>query len=315
MRPILTVTLNPTVDLATTADHVAPDGKLRCATPEIDPGGGGVNVSRTITILGGHSTAFVAIGGETGDRLVRLLAEVGISLVLFNGPGETRESLAVTDTATGAQYRFVLPGPHWAARDVSRVISRIAAATMHGALVVLSGSQPPGFPTDFPARLAKRIAACGGRLLLDTSGAALHHLSAAGAPPAALLRMDAEEAEDLAGHPLTSRTDSADFAASLVRRGVARRVIVARGADGAVYADADQRLHASGLDVPVKSKVGAGDSFMGAFALGLARNDPPAQALALASAAAASSVTTEATKLCRRVDVDRMARDIRVTPV
>ena len=46
--PILTVTLNPALDLSTSAAEVVPDLKLRCAAPVIDPGGGGINVSRAI---------------------------------------------------------------------------------------------------------------------------------------------------------------------------------------------------------------------------------------------------------------------------
>lgn len=86
MPAILTITLNPTVDIAITADHVAPERKLRCSRPDTDPGGGGINVSRAISALGGHSTAFVALGGPTGDKVMHLLAEQGIGLSPFPRP-------------------------------------------------------------------------------------------------------------------------------------------------------------------------------------------------------------------------------------
>ena len=44
--PILTVTLNPALDVATSAEAVVPELKLRCEAPQVDPGGGGINVSR-----------------------------------------------------------------------------------------------------------------------------------------------------------------------------------------------------------------------------------------------------------------------------
>jgi 6-phosphofructokinase 2 len=44
MRDILTVTLNPALDFATTVDSVVPGVKLRCGAPRTDPGGGGINV-------------------------------------------------------------------------------------------------------------------------------------------------------------------------------------------------------------------------------------------------------------------------------
>ncbi|SIS49280.1 1-phosphofructokinase family hexose kinase [Phaeovulum vinaykumarii] len=315
MLPILTVTLNPTVDLSTSAENVAPDRKLRCTRATADPGGGGLNVSRAISALGGHSTAFVAVGGPNGDKLVHLLAEAGIGLSPFPAPGETRQSFTVNDQTSGAQYRFVMPGPRWPAASVTEALRRIARAAPQGGLVVLSGSQPPGVPEDFPARLASRIARTQARLILDTSGPALHALLDAGARPAHVLRMDDIEAEGLAGGPLPDRRDSAEFAQSLVARGIAEIVIVARGAEGSVLATATERFHAAAAEVPVVSKVGAGDSFVGAFTLALAQEADLARALQLGVAAASAAVMTEATELCRPADVRRLTPHCKVTRI
>ncbi|MFZ1348312.1 MAG: 1-phosphofructokinase family hexose kinase, partial [Tabrizicola sp.] len=51
--PILTLTLNPALDMATEVHELIPGHKLRCAEPLLDPGGGGLNVSRAIKALGG----------------------------------------------------------------------------------------------------------------------------------------------------------------------------------------------------------------------------------------------------------------------
>ncbi|MGD9917004.1 MAG: 1-phosphofructokinase family hexose kinase [Paenirhodobacter sp.] len=308
MTPILTVTLNPTVDLSIHADQVAAERKLRCSRPDTDPGGGGLNVSRAISALGGHSTAFVALGGPTGDKVMHLLAEAGIGLSPFPAPGETRQSLTVTDQRTGEQYRFVMPGPEWTPRDVTKVLDRIGKAAPENGIVVLSGSQPPGVPDDFPARLATRIARTRARFFLDTSGKALHRLLEAGAKPVDVLRMDDLEAEELAGRALPERRDSADFAQSLVTRGIARAVIVARGADGNVLATDSERWVAQAVPDAVISKVGAGDSFVAAFALARARGLSRPEALKWGSSAAAAAVMTPATDLCTLKDVRRLLR-------
>ncbi len=296
---ILTITLNPTVDYSTTAPRVFPDHKLRCTEPTIDPGGGGINVARAIRLLGGQATSLIAIGGPTGARLLELLALEGVPTVAFQGPGETRQSMSVIDQSTKEQFRFVMPGPSWTEMDVDRGLRSIDRAAGDGTLVVLSGSQPPGVAKDFPSILAAHVAGREARLIVDTSGPALHHLVEE--PRAAIhaLRMDAEEAEGLAGRKLTDRKDTADFARSIVDRGVARTVIVARGADGSVLASRDGRWHSVSPPVEVLSRVGAGDSFVGAFALSIARGEPPEQALAHGTAAATSAVMTEGTSLCR----------------
>jgi len=311
--PILTLTLNPALDMSTAVADLIPDQKLRCSEPLLDPGGGGLNVSRAIAALGGESLALVALGGLTGDRLAGLIRAESVPFLVLTAPGETRQSLTVTDRGTGRQYRFMLPGPVWSAADQDRVFLLLRASARPGAYGIISGSQPPGVPADFPARLARSMP--GLRSVLDTSGPALHEAVIHPIPGLAVLRMDGEEAEGLAGKPLTSRTDSADFAQGLVHRGVAARVIVARGADGNVMADARRRIFARAAKVTVKSTVGAGDSFVAAFVLSLARGQSDDQALAMAAAAASAAVTTDATQLCRLQDVERLLPDCVVSEV
>ena len=311
--PVVTLTLNPALDMSSEVPALIPDQKLRCTEPLLDPGGGGLNVSRAIAALGGESLALVALGGLTGDRLAGLIREEGVPFLALTAPGETRQSLTVTETATGRQYRFMLPGPKWGEADQERVFTLLRASARPGAFGVISGSQPPGVPVDFPARLARAMP--GLNVVLDTSGPALVEAVAHPIPDLAILRMDGEEAESLAGAHLTSRSDSADFAESLVKRGVARCVIVARGAEGSVLVDGERRIFAKAAKVRVKSMVGAGDSFVAGLVLSLARGESPERALAMGAAAASAAVLTDATQLCRAEDVDRLLPECVVSQV
>jgi len=309
---ILTVTLNPALDIATAADHVRAGPKLRCDPPAIDPGGGGVNVARVIRRLGTPVRALVAVAGPNGERLVTLMRAEKVETLTLPAPAETRLGIAVTDRATGGQFRFAFPGPAWTKRRAAALPRIVAEAARPGGFVVLSGSQPPGFDADFPERMARALARRGARLIIDTSGPALARL--AETPPDGrarphVLRMDSGEAEALAGRPLPDRADTAGFAQDLARRGAAGIVVVARGADGSTLATATERIHAAGAPVPVVSKVGAGDSFVGAFTRALARGATPARALQEGSAAASAAVTTPATELCRPRDMRRLLRD------
>ncbi|MBC2834150.1 1-phosphofructokinase family hexose kinase [Paragemmobacter straminiformis] len=311
--PILTLTLNPALDMATEVAVMRPDEKLRCSDPQLDPGGGGLNVSRAVHLLGGESLALVALGGLTGDRLAELIRREGVMFLGITGPGETRQSLTVNEAATGRQYRFMLPGPVWHDEDQERVFMLLRAAGKPGGFSVISGSQPPGVPVDFPARLASAMA--GMRVVMDTSGAALTRAVEHPVPGLEVLRMDGEEAEALAGRALATRADTADFAGELVARGVARKVIVARGSDGSVLAGEGLRIFAKAPKVAVRSKVGAGDSFVGGYVLTLAQGGTEAEALAKGVAAAAAAVMSAATELCRAEDVDRLLPEARVETV
>ncbi len=311
--PIQTLTLNPALDMATDVTDIVPGQKLRCTDPLLDPGGGGLNVSRAIKALGGDSLALVALGGLTGDRLGGLIRAEGITFLAILGPGETRQSLTVTEESTGKQYRFMLPGPVWGAAERARVFTLLSATSRPGGISVISGSQPPGVPADFPGQLAASME--GSRIVLDTSGPALFEAVKNPIPNLEVLRMDDEEGEKLAGRSLESRVQTADFASELVARGVAKTVIIARGAEGNILANAQGRMFSPAPKVKVKSTVGAGDSFVAAFVLAMARGQDAATGLAMASAAAAAAVMTDATQLCRAEDVMRLMPQAAAIPL
>ncbi len=311
--PIVTLTLNPALDLSSEVAALIPDTKLRCTAPLLDPGGGGLNVSRAIAAMGGESLALVALGGLTGDKLAGLIRDEGVPFLSMSAPGESRQSLTVTETSTGRQYRFMLPGPMWSVPDQERVFALLRASARPGAFGVISGSQPPGVPVDFPASLAQAMP--GLQVVLDTSGPALAQAVAHPIADLAILRMDGDEADTLAGHKLVTRSDTADFAAGLVARGVARTVVVARGADGSIQVDKDRRIFAKAAKVKVKSTVGAGDSFVAGLVLSLARGEPPETALAWGTAAASAAVMTDATQLCKSDDVLRLLPECVITQI
>lgn len=316
MTPILTVTLNPTLDLSAAVPRVVAGPKLRLGPPVAHPGGGGINVARVVARMGGAVTALAAFGGGTGAQVAELLRTEGVAVKALPAPGDTRLALTVTEGESGKEFRFVLPGPDWGAPYCAAAQAAIiAAGAGAGALVVLSGSQPPGVPADFARVLNARLVAAGGWLVLDTSGAALQAaLAPSGGPPLHLLRLDQEETEEAAGKPLPTPADTADFATLLIARGVAGRVVLARGAEGSVLVAGDLRLLCAPPVVPVASKVGAGDSFVAAFVLALARGEGDEAALRAGTAAAAAAVMTPGTELCTPEDVARLAPQCHVTP-
>ena len=306
MRDILTVTLNPALDIATSVTHMQANVKLRCAPPEMDPGGGGLNVSRAIRLLGGRSRAFVALGGDTGQALLKLLTEFGLEPVIHQAPGETRQSLAVTDLTSHDQFRFMLPGPDWSREDIDAARRAIREAAPEDGFLVLSGSGPSGAAPDLYAKICQDFADTDVKIVLDTSGPTLAHLAAGQEKPPFILRMDGHEAEELARRPLATRKDSALFAHTLVGRGAAEVVIIARDADGSVLAVEGRLIHVAAAKVDVVSKVGAGDSYVGALALALANGASLDDAMSHGACAASAAVMSPGTQLCAKEDFDRL---------
>ncbi len=316
---VLTVTLNPALDLSTETAAVVPGRKLRCGPPRLDPGGGGINVSRLVARLGGETTAFVALGGGTGMRLVAALQDEGISTRIVPIAHETRTSLSVTDASSGAQYRFMLPGPALSAGEYAAARRAVTEEGATGDFVVISGSLPTGADPDVPARLAEAFAAAGLRPVIDTSGAALDHLVRhPAADPAArpeILRFDHAEAEEVAGRELPRRADTARFAADLVARGAARRIVVGRQAEGNVLAEAAGAWFAAAAPVAVVSAIGAGDSFLAAMTYAFAIGSEPDEALRWGTAAACAAVSTPGTQICAPEDIEALRPRCTVEPI
>ncbi len=309
MSDILTITLNPALDRSTSTDHVVPEEKLRCETPKTEAGGGGINVARAIGAMGGVARAFVAISGFQGQRYLERLRTEPVIPEVFHTHGETRQSFAVIDRSTGAQYRFVTPGPTWTPQQSEDVITAIHRCTPQKGYVVLSGSQPPGVPLDFPSKLAARMKDHSAHMILDTSGGPLKALLKTGAVRQHVLRLDGAESEDLAGRKFANMHEVADFAQELIARDVAEAVVLAMGSEGSILVQNGNRWRAKSPPVKPVSKVGAGDSFVGVFTWSLSQGAAWEEALRMGVAAAASAVTTEGTELCRKEQVLELARD------
>lgn len=312
MPDILTITLKPAVDFATTTAHVQPGPKLYCDAPRVDPGGGGVNVARAILRLGGDVRAFVVVGGATGDRLLALLAGEGVPILECRVAAETGFSLAVSDAGSGGQYRFCLPPEALGAAEAAMILDDIAAAVPAGGFAVLSGGVPPGLPDDFVQRVQAVVRKAGARLIVDTSRAPLMQLIASPRGPVDVLRLDRSEIETAMGRQMRRVADTLACCRQLVNRGVARIVVSGHGAEGSVMVTEDRGVFCRAPHVPVRSKVGAGDALVGAFTRSIARGDSPDLALRWGVAAAAATVGTEGTALFDPADVDRLLPECRL---
>src|SRR5690348_4204670 len=138
MTDIVTITMNPAVDLSTSVDRIVPVFKLRGTSQRRDPGGGGINVARVIRRLGGEAGAIYPVGGPTGELLRRLLEVEGVTSRTFAIADDTRENFFVSESATGQQYRFILPGPQLTDLEWTTGLELVAALDPFPRFVVAS---------------------------------------------------------------------------------------------------------------------------------------------------------------------------------
>jgi 6-phosphofructokinase 2 len=295
---ILSIALNPTIDISSDVDHIQPTHKIRTFNQRRHPGGGGVNVARVIAELGGASQLLVLAGGATGMLLVDSLKDHGIELHTVEINEQTRIAFMVYEKASGLEYRFVPEGPVVSPGEIDKAFDILRG--FRGDYVVASGSLPRGLAADTYARMADIAAENGVRFVLDTSGAALE--TSLKQSRVFLVKPSLGELEKLVGRSLDT-ANAGEAASELVRSGAANYVAVTMGRDGSILVGPDSVLKLAAQEVPVRSAVGAGDSFVGAMVWSLAEGHTIEEAFRLGSAAGAAAVLTPGTELCRRDDV------------
>ena len=301
---IVTLTLNPALDVSAAVPVVAPSHKLRCSSPRAEPGGGGINVTRVCRRLSTPSVAVAPLGGPTGQRVEDLLAAEGIESRVVEIQGETRQSLSVSEESTGQQYRFVMPGPPLTADEVAACRDLVAETATSADCLVVSGSVPSGAEGLVGAVVA---ALPGVKVLVDTSGPALERALQA---EAYLVKPSARELAQVVGRTLHTETDVADAAIEVHRRSRVEVVVASIGAGGAIVVDHRGVKRVRAPSVQVRSAVGAGDSMVAGLAVGLHRGLPIAEATALGVAAGTATVLSEGTGLCDPDDVERLLASV-----
>jgi 6-phosphofructokinase 2 len=306
--PIVTLTMNPALDVSSTVDRVVSEHKLRCGPSRFDPGGGGVNVSRAIRNLGGNSVAVYPLGGPTGQAYRGFLEHAGIIGRVITIAGNTRESFTVDETSTGEQFRFVLQGPEFREPEWRACLSVVGDHLPVGGFLVASGSLPPGVPDDFYAMLARIAHEHDIRVVVDASGPAL---AAALDEGVFLIKPSRDELAELVDAPgELDRPEQVEAARSIVVDGRAEVVALTLGAGGAVLVTTDDELHLPTPKVEVASAVGAGDAFLAGLVLRLAERRPLADAFRTAVAAGSATAMLPATELCRAEDVARLEEEL-----
>ncbi len=297
---ILTLTLNPTVDLASDADQVQPVRKVRTRGDSFDPGGGGVNVSRVLRELGGETLAIILAGGVSGTLLEELLREGEVPHLTVPIAGRTRISHTVHDLKARLEYRFVPEGPTLSEAEWQAGLAALEQTP--GDWLVASGSLSPGVPADYYARCKAITVRRGMPFVLDTSGAPLQ---AALGPGLKLIKPSQGEFDTLVGRKLAPG-ELAEAAQGFVAQGATELLAVTLGGEGALLASAEGVLQLPALDVPALGAVGAGDSFLAAMVLHLAQGAASRDAFAWGMAAGAAAVMRPGTAHPKRADVEAL---------
>ncbi|MBB4369943.1 6-phosphofructokinase 2 [Bradyrhizobium sp. cir1] len=308
---IVTLTINPAVDISTSVKKMVPYTKMRCAEARRDPGGGGINVARVLNRLGLEATAIYPAGGATGQTLAALVEREFVRSIVIPTSHDTREDITVFDETSREQFRLVFPGAFLKEFEWQQCLDAISRVSPQAAFVIASGSLPPGAPADFYGKVA-RASKGTAKVIVDTSGASLKSALDAGVY---LIKPNLREFQELAGISCADEPSLLEAGRRLLDRYRIEIIALSMGPGGALLLTRDIALRANGLPIEPVSVSGAGDSFLGAMVSSLASGDTLDTALRYGVAGGSAALLNPGTELCLGADVHRLAAGVTITAI
>ena len=167
---ILTVTMNPSIDISYPLDVLQLDTVNRVAEVSKTAGGKGLNVTRVLSEIKDPVAATGLLGGRTGQFILDHLGE-GIEERFFEIAGDTRNCIAILHE--GKQTEILEKGPTISEKEGQDFLDHYRHLVEQVEVVAISGSLPAGLPVDYYASLVKIAREAGKTVVLDCSGASL----------------------------------------------------------------------------------------------------------------------------------------------
>jgi 1-phosphofructokinase len=285
MARVLTLTLNPALDLAIRLGTLQPGEVNRAESTRLDAGGKGINVARVLAGLGHDVTVSGLLGADNEAPFVKAFTGCGMRDAFIRVPGETRINAKLSE-AGGRVTDLNGPGLRIPEHALEALKARLGTLVPGQDAAVISGSLPPHIT---PAQLAGLITAIrehGLPVWLDTSGPAL--TSGLAARPTGIKPNETELGE-WAGHPLETAEARLRAALRLNSEGI-EDVLVSAGAGSVLWARRGMALEALPPRVTVLSTVGAGDTLLAGAMHGILSGWPRERTLRFATALATECV-------------------------
>ncbi len=305
---IYTLTLNPCLDRYLYVNRLVEDDTIRAHRVKDWPAGKGIDVSRAIKEIGGFSVAIALLGGDTGRKIEEMLDEEGVVFATIRTRKETRMNVIVVEEDTEKRYRFSLPFEVCNDRQ-ERVLEVLSGLLRKGDWFVVSGSLPKGFEKDFYRRVIELAKSRNVRTLLDSSGQPF--VEGLKASPD-VIKPNHHEIKEAFGWEADTPFKAKLAAQHLREEFGVKEVLISLGSKGSFMLTDEGAFFSPALKLPVKSAVGAGDSFVAGYVWERSRGASYLEAFKLANACGNAAVLTEGTRLCRAEDVEKLYPQIRV---
>ena len=309
---LVCISANPAIDRRLRLEHIAVGQINRALSAQPLPGGKAAHVAMVAKALGVDVMWVGFLGGAAGEQCESGLSAFGIPLTVIRTQSETRANLELI-SADGQVTEILEPGGAVTEGEIERLLTTcrdLFAESDRGTQVAMSGSLPPGAPSDLYAELIRLAQVNGCRTLLDTSGEALRHALSAGPD---FVKPNRNEASDFAGHRIDSATTAIEITQKLFEAG-AKSVAISLGAEGMVWQRSilSDALMSQSSPLAHCSPVGCGDAALAGFAVAYERGLSDEETVRLATACGSANCMADTPGRVDVRDVQRLAQEITV---
>lgn len=266
---ILTVTLNPSIDISYPLDELTLDTVNRVSEVKKTAGGKGLNVTRVLSEIGDNVTATGFIGGKLGDFLTSRLDQNGIQHRFFPIHGETRNCIAILHE--GLQTEVLEAGPMIDRDEADGFLNHFRYLCPSYEVITISGSLPAGLESDYYQKVIGLANSQGKKVVLDCSGKALEAVLTGDDKPF-VIKPNTEELSQLVGREVSDDVEELkEILQDDLFAGI-DWVVVSLGSKGAFAKHGDHYYRVTIPKIDVVNPVGSGDSTVAGIASAIIHN-------------------------------------------
>ncbi len=288
--PIICFNPNPAVELTGAVERLEIGAVNRTSGFTSSASGKASNVARTIKNLSFEALMVGPLAGQNGETFINLLNAEGLIGEWVWIEGETRTNITIIERATQRDTIVNGAGPKLTIDDFRKLEEMLLVHSSAAEPVCISGSLPQGLELTDVTKLVRRLTEQGSHVFVDASGDALEAMLQA-TPWCA--KFNQAEAQGLLNREVTSLDEVVAAAVELSAR-VESLLLITMGAAGVVLVEQGKTpIYIQPPKIEAVSGVGSGDTFLGAFLVGLYRmGKSPVQSAAFAAAAGAVNATS-----------------------
>lgn len=307
---IVSLTPNTTLDLTVFVPELLTNTTIRATRVYHSMGGKPTDAAWILGRMGVGSLALGLAAGAVGEKVKRMLEELGVTTDFIEVGGETRINTVIMDEASGEHTTITTASMIVEPAHLAVLRERYQAALPSASVVITGGSLPPGMS---PAFYTDAIALARAHDVPVIFDAAEPNLSAGLAARPSFIKPNEHELSALVRRKLQSDAELHEAGRAIFER-YGTQVVITMGKDGALAIFKNRSYRIPPIAVEVSSPAGAGDAVLAGLAQALHHDRPLEEGLRFGIAAATAICLQPGTAAYDVADMERFLPQVELIP-